>query len=736
MARTAGLYAFPAALVALAWLRLEQPARAADVLWVVLLALAPALAPHLWLRLALAVPAALTAAWVALDTPAPDDRRGFFAPVAERFGDGVLAYYDVRVPFSAVAQPQMHGVLVLAAFGFCLLLGLALAARRPLPAVLAVLAGAAWPATLLPTGGVFLGALILAAALWILAGVRRGRPLAALAAGAVLVAVAAGASTSPAVAKDGILPWESWDPQGALGAPVSVAYVWWEANYAGVEFPDEKTVVLRVRGPKRGLYWRATTLDRFAGDRWFENLTPISSGPASGDLPTDPLLPTRSLNPRALVRQDVEIGALRDSRLIGATQPVALAAPQVDGVFNFSGGVVKVYGQLRRGQKYTILSYAPRPEPADLAGLPAEYPPALERFFDVGRTRVAPFGTPGRTAQLDRLFADDGYVSLRPYRGLWREARRLASGARAPYGAAVAIETWLRETGGFAYDQSPPAAPAGIPPLAHFVDEGRAGYCQHFAGAMALMLRFLGVPARVAAGFTSGKRENGAWVVTDHNAHTWVEVWFPGYGWLPFDPTPGRGTLAANYSASSAAFNAGDAAGAFDRPSAGAGGALELARLQLKERLADRARAGSSGASAGDGLGTFWLLVLAPIAAAAAVGAAKLARRRARYLTRDPRRLAGAARRELAEYLADQGLAIGPSATPRELRELIRTELGLDGRAFTDALAEARFGPPATTATAAARARTELRALLRVLRRNLGAFERLRGLVALRSLRA
>ena len=86
---------------------------------------------------------------------------------------------------------------------------------------------------------------------------------------------------------------------------------------------------------------------------------------------------------------------------------------------------------------------------------------------------------------------------------------------------------------------------------------------------MALMLRFLGIPTRVAAGFTSGRYRNGVWTVTDRNAHTWVEVWFPRYGWLPFDPTPGRGELGADYSASSAAFNPGDAA---DVAFGGAGG--------------------------------------------------------------------------------------------------------------------------------------------------------------------
>ena len=79
MARTAAVYSFPAALIAVSWLRLEDPRAAGlDWLWVLLLALAPALAPTLLLRLSLSVPAALTALWVAFDTPAPDDKRGFF----------------------------------------------------------------------------------------------------------------------------------------------------------------------------------------------------------------------------------------------------------------------------------------------------------------------------------------------------------------------------------------------------------------------------------------------------------------------------------------------------------------------------------------------------------------------------------------------------------------------------------------------------------------------------------
>jgi hypothetical protein len=335
-----------------------------------------------------------------------------------------------------------------------------------------------------------------------------------------------------------------------------------------------------------------------------------------------------------------------------------------------------------------------------------------------------------------RLFADERYVALWPYRGLWEEARRLRAGALTPYGAVIAIETWLRSTGGFVYDETPPPSGA-LPPLVAFVQKGRAGYCQHFAGAMALMLRFLGIPARVAAGFTSGTFEEGAWTVTDHNAHAWVEAWFPGYGWLAFDPTPGRGTVAADYSASSVGFNAGDAADAFGPQRGGAtlGGASELARLLAKERLAERQQAGQTGGD-GRGVSAFWVAIGLALLLGGAIGVAKLVRRRLRYLTRDPRRLAAAARSELVDFLADQGVKIGPSATPEEVSRLVHAQLGADARRFAEALAAARFGPPGRSAAAAARARRELRALLRTIRHGLGRTARLRGLVGLRSLRA
>src|SRR6476619_8663360 len=149
-------------------------------------------------------------------------------------------------------------------------------------------------------------------------------------------------------------------------------------------------------------------------------------------------------------------------------------------------------------------------------------------------------------------------------------ARRVVGRSTTPYAAVLALESWFRQTGGFRYDESPPNVDG--PPLVAFVTTTKAGYCQHFGGAMALMPRVLGIPARVAVGFTSGTPDGGDWIVTDRDAHAWVEVWFAGQGWVPFDPTPGRGVLAGDYSFASgsasavAALRRGDLSGRAPRP--------------------------------------------------------------------------------------------------------------------------------------------------------------------------
>jgi hypothetical protein len=310
-----------------------------------------------------------------------------------------------------------------------------------------------------------------------------------------------------------------------------------------------------------------------------------------------------------------------------------------------------------------------------------------------------------------------------------------------PYAAALELEGWFRSSA-FHYDQTPPAI-GNVPPLVAFVMQTRRGYCQHFAGAMALMLRYLGIPARVAAGFTSGTydRKTREWTVTDHDAHTWVEAWFPHYGWLPFDPTPGRGSLDGTYTTASPHFDLSDGllavASHLKRP-----GSFNL--RALKGGGQGKAHAGAAGrkgkvhakpTASGARIGALVrLLILVAAALVAAIVLLKLAVRKRRYVTRDPRKLARACVRELADFVADQGADVPPSATLRDLAGLVFDELGVSASTFVAAAAEARFGPEAGARYAARSARQELRALRRELRTALTRTERTLGLVSLRSL--
>jgi len=263
----------------------------------------------------------------------------------------------------------------------------------------------------------------------------------------------------------------------------------------------------------------------------------------------------------------VTVVGLRDKHLVGASLPIAFASTMP--VDYAEGGVAETFGVMRPKSHYTVWSTQPRPTPETLARSQPIYPAAAAPDLELAPGITAPaFGSPQRPAAMRALFTayrKDPRVS--PYAVLYRAARRVVGTPRTPYGAAVGLEAWFRSGGGFRYDTQPP--PVKGAPLAAFVTTSRRGYCQHFAGAMALMLRYLGIPARVAAGFTSGKFDasSGTWTVTDRDAHAWVEVWFRGYGWLPFDPTPGRGQLAASYTASSKSFDA-SAAAALSRTSA------------------------------------------------------------------------------------------------------------------------------------------------------------------------
>ncbi|HEX5467456.1 MAG TPA: transglutaminaseTgpA domain-containing protein [Gaiellaceae bacterium] len=765
MARTALLFVLSGALIAAAWLRLESGSVAVgDVLPVLALAFVPAVAVAAGLRRlyvgGLTAAVTLAACSQVFDRPVTDARPGgehdFFGPVLGSFRDGFLSFYDTTLPFRRGDFPLMHADVLLAVFGFALAAGILIAARRPIGAAVALVVGVGWPTTLVPgPRPLLVGALAFAGVLAVLFLLRSGtRPARGLAQGVAvalaLVAVAAAASTSDSVAKGAFLTWQGWDPYDQPDDPVGVRYVW-NSHYLGIHFPKKKTTVLKIKteGTKRNLYWRATTLDDYTGNGWQESL---DLGPAteSGEIDSDTaaLLPAVARNPSKWVKQEVTVEALRDNHLIGSAQPMRWTPPSDAAFQDESGDVVVLTRSLQRNQTYSVSSYVPRPTERQLGRAGTNYPASMERYLEVIQTVGVPkFGTPNRDAAMGILFdvryADDPLMQAN--RPLYDAARQVVGDVQSPYAAAAALEAWFRQPslGGFVYDEQPPVPPNGTPALVQFVTQTKRGYCQHFAGAMTLMLRYLGIPARVAAGFTSGTydADKHEWTVTDHEAHDWVEVYFPGWGWIPFDPTPGRGTLDAPYSSSSAEFDGAafsDVTGPGGRGSSDTIDALlaqEKGRPGQESSGIGNARGGGATAVVRDkGPSIVVLAFFVIMAAALVVVGLKTVRRSLRFAGRDPRVLAGACRRDLMAFLADQGVEVQPSATLAELGYLVERYFAVDAAPFVRAATVARFGRPQEAAVALARARRELRRVRRDMRNRINLTSRLRGAVSLRSL--
>ncbi|MEU0515063.1 MULTISPECIES: transglutaminase TgpA family protein [Amycolatopsis] len=122
-------------------------------------------------------------------------------------------------------------------------------------------------------------------------------------------------------------------------------------------------------------------------------------------------------------------------------------------------------------------------------------------------------------------------------------AQNLAAGATTDFDRASAIWRYFSGENGFTYDTETAAA-TDSDALADFLLNGKRGFCEQFASAMAVMLRVLNIPSRVAVGFTSGYADGDTRMITSQDAHAWVEVYFGDLGWVSFDPTPrsdGRG---------------------------------------------------------------------------------------------------------------------------------------------------------------------------------------------------
>ena len=172
-------------------------------------------------------------------------------------------------------------------------------------------------------------------------------------------------------------------------------------------------------------------------------------------------------------------------------------------------------GPADSGVPYQLTASVSSATPTDLRSASAEYAPWLwSRYIRL------PHDMPPRVAQLARQIAAD-------------------ANAQTPYDQAVAIETYLKNNLAYNLNIDPP--PFGADGVDHFLFESRQGYSEYFGSAMTVLMRSIGIPARMTTGYTSGQiGPDGLYQVSDRHSHGWAEVYFPGYGWIPFEPTPGR----------------------------------------------------------------------------------------------------------------------------------------------------------------------------------------------------
>jgi transglutaminase-like putative cysteine protease len=538
-------------------------------------------------------------------------------------------------------------------------------------------------------GGALL-VLLVCAWLW-LPSIASGRAAAGFAVAiAALVAVPAAALVDPGKA---LIDYRHWNLFSAQGLSFK-----WDQSYGPLDWPQKGTLLLEVASEKPH-YWKATNLDSFDGVRWTRS-SGTTIEPALGQpLKLHPKGIAPRPDPEWVDRVNFEVRSLTSDFAIGAGTTLALrdanASPNADGVWEMNQ-------ELRPGNSYTALVYDPKPSPIEMRAAGTAYPPEAAHYASFtltgGEGGARSIEAPLWSASGPRSIS--GEVQGTPYEEMYGLARRLAAGAPTPYDAAQRIELYLRSN--FEYKQD---VPNRTYPLPAFISQDRAGYCQQFSGAMALMLRMLGIPSRVAAGFAPGGRDpdRSNYLIDDTDAHNWIEVFFPGIGWATFDPTPPAAPAAQPDDELGATdpLPTDDIASGRQAPDVSGG---DVPKPAPQQGVVAKSGQGSSGP------GTWVILgAVVGVAALAALGAYALRARRRARLGRDE--LADAELRELARVLRRLGKPLPPGTTLRSARDLLQRSAGPAAARYATELETHRYRDP----TAAPPSMTERRALRRAL---------------------
>jgi transglutaminase-like putative cysteine protease len=488
----------------------------------------------------------------------------------------------------------------------------------------------------------------------------------------------------------------------SLGSSTGVRFDF-DHRYGPLRWPRDGRELFRVRAPGRS-YWKVANLDVFDGVRWVHGRGRFGAALAD-ELPLG-YRRRRAWNQRLLVT----VRALSSRDLVGAGTTLYVRRPPSAAVTGPAPGSFVFEEPLRRGDSYVADVYVPRPSATQLEAAGTGYPALAQRYLELtipgsrppGAERVvfAPWGSGGGASVAGQGGSASEWLRSSPYGRAWALAQRLAARSRTPYEYTLHVLGHL--SSGFAYYEAPGRRRY---PLESFLFDDRAGYCQQFAGAMALLLRMGGVPARAVGGFSPGSysRSHREWVIRDLDAHSWVEAYFPGYGWVTFDPTPIAAPARSQFGYVP-----------LDVPQGNRRGG----RLAGGDRPEPGPRDVPPAPPAATWAGWRGLALLALAAGLVAAAAVLRRRRRTRRAPADP------ALAELERALRRAGSPASPDTTLRRLERRFAHEAG--AAEYLAALRTARFGHGATPPSA-----TQRRALRRALAQEGGAPGRARALWAL-----
>ncbi len=275
-----------------------------------------------------------------------------------------------------------------------------------------------------------------------------------------------------------------------------------------------------------GYRWRGATYDSFDGRSWEQLDRTAYTRPADANIADGAADAPRTGAGLAQVTVQVTPANYGGDTFVSAGSPISVDQPS-EVITSGTGGPF-VEGRLTYGilpdQPYTVTAVVDQTHGNGalagnwLASAGTDYPAFISRYLDIRPDSIGPVTVDLAKSLVNQLPAEQ----------------------RDPYHIAIAFQDYLYRAGGFQYNTDVRGLCDGQLLVDCFL-QTKQGYCEYFATAMVMMLRAVGIPARYAVGYLPGRQQaDGSWRVESDAAHAWVEVYFPSFGWVEFDPTPGN----------------------------------------------------------------------------------------------------------------------------------------------------------------------------------------------------